>query len=347
MLLYCTADKVGEKSGGGLVTHHESEALKSLGPCEVWERNFLDSKWDEPWKWDGFAQAYVAGWEESFQLAHIYSGTFSATVRELQKRGTKTCYTIAAHDREVSRREHELLGIPFNYPHLVEEDLWQRYIEGYRLADVIVCPSLIARKTVREYGPEFEKKRIEVIPHGVDLPPVVAPLPKRFVVGNLGSWGADKGIRYLLEAWKKLNYKDEFLILAGRDSTTPFARQMTSHFGGGNIYLMGPVENPSDFYNSISLLAVPSATEGFGITVGEAMAHARPVIVSEGAGAVDLVPPDMRCPPCDVEALCERIATAKQSWDLEKLGKSCRETVEEYTWNRIRERYVSLWKGLV
>ena len=362
MNIYLTADEIGTPSGGGKVTFHESEAMKEAFPsCHVWGRSSIigmDQRIDTeamPWCWDEQVNRYLplSGSGGGFPggLCHIYSGTFPKTVAKMKKCGFKVAYTIAAHDRAVSRREHVALGIPFNYPHLVEEPLWQRYIEGYRLADVIVSPSTVAANTIRNYGPDFKDKRIEVIPHGTDVPDgPMAPMPKRFTVGYMGSFGPDKGVRYLLEAWKVLGYRDALLVLAGSDSTTPFGYHMVERFGGGSICLSGWMDNVADFYNSISLLVQPSATEGFGLEVVEALACGRPVLCSEGAGAVDLVPEEWKFPACDAKALARKIDVAKgvlscnvgQEW-----YEGWRDRARECKWGKIRKRYVDLWKGLI
>lgn len=362
MNLYLTADRIGEQTGGGLVTFHESKAMadysidmkpESLGPAEKFRsisREDLSSvdqgRLAEPWKWDTLAYSMFGN---KVKLAHIYSGTFSSSVAKLKNNGARVCFTIAAHDREVSRREHETMGWGFPYPHLVEPHLWQRYIDGYRNADVIVCPGTVPAETVRRYGPDFEKKRIEVIPHGCEIPEGVKPLPDRFTVGYMGSLGPDKGVRYLLEAWRKLNYKDALLVLAGRDSGMEYAQQMVAQFGGGSVYLAGWVKDPSDFYNSISLYVQPSATEGFGIEVLEAMAHGRLVLCSDGAGAVDVVREagvGSLVYARNAAHLADLIDAAKSNWRLDQLGLQSRERASLYTWDKIRQRYVDLWRGL-
>lgn len=351
MYLYLTADSIGTPTGGGVVTWNESEALKSLGECEIWSRKQLETDGEEPWKWDqrglkSLDQFDMGSFAGKVKLCHVYSGTFSESVKKLKGNGTKVCYTIAAHDREVSRREHERLGIPFQYPHLVQEDLWERYIEGYRLADIIICPSTVAAQTVRNYGPDFADKRIEVIPHGVDLPGRVASLPRRWTVGYLGSYGADKGVIYLLQAWAKLAYKDATLVLAGRDSVSmgPLVKQLRL----ANVHLMGWAGNVSDFYNSISLYVQPSATEGFGIEVLEALAHGRPVLCSKGAGAQDMVSEWYRFPACDAEGLAGKIDTVKIRGGCVGMGYPDWEGIaEQYTWDKIRQRYIDVWRSLL
>lgn len=346
-LLYLTADRIGATTGGGLVTAHELTALKTLGPCQVISRDELGQQQD-PWGWDEEAFKKRDWFINPPKLCHVYSGTFSKTIATLKQNGCKVVVTIAAHDREVSKREHEALGMEFPYLHLVREDLWQRYIAGYAAADVIVCPSSVAANTVRKYGPEFEKKRIEVIPHGCTLPKTVAPLPNRFVCGYLGAAGADKGLRYLFEAWKKLDYKDATLLIAGRDSLSPFMTHLLSVYGGGNVHLGGWQENVSDFYNRISVFVCPSATEGFNIEVLEAMAHGRPVICSLGAGASDLVPfLGNLCRPCTAEGIMSQIEWIREELKSGEVAEDYRVVAEQSTWDRVRSQYIQLWKELL
>lgn len=364
--LYLTADTVGIETGGGKVTAQEYQALREMNPadaCVLFDRKRLQgtavvSAINEPWFWDDTAEEAVRyshdhriGKGDFPELCHIYAGTWGKTVPALRQNGCKVAITVAAHDRHISRKEHEALGLEFPYPHLTDEIQWHRYIEGYRQADVIVCPSTVAAKTVREYGRDFEKKDIRVIPHGCDLPQEIKPFPKRFTVGYMGSFGADKGVRYLLQAWKELNYPDATLLLAGRDSTSPWAQHLVHTYGGGNIRLVGWVKNPTDFYNSLTILVQPSCTEGFGLEVLEAMAHGRPVVCSDGAGAADLLygaGAGIVDPPCDAESLAASIDFFKYYSDaVVGDGKFAAEHAEKYTWDKIRSRYVELWKEML
>lgn len=346
MNLYITADQIGQANhGGGSVTYHESEALKSLGECELWGREQL--KWfegEEPWKWDDCTKNGIDLFDD-LQLVHFYAGTFSNTIKQLKEWGCKISYTAAAHSIEESRKEHELLGIPYHYPHLTDPAFWKRYLQGYLDADVLIVPSTHSKRVMEGYG---AKNRIEIIPHGVHLPDApIQSLPNQFIVGYMGAIGPDKGLIYLLQAWKKLNYKDAVLKIAGRDTLSSFMFQLLQHFGGGNIQLMGWVDKTSDFYNSLSLYIQPSVSEGFGLEVLEAMAYGRPVLCSEGAGAADLLGNHSVFKSRDVNRLAEMIDAHRKEVHLETMGKINRERAEQYTWDKIQARYVSVWKFLL
>lgn len=264
MNLYLTADQVGIETGGGVVTANEADALQTVGDTWTWDRSTLQNvplmEFEEkadPWVWDSRACTLLGGSvTPPLKLAHFYAGTFSRTVAALRERGCKVTYTAAAHSVEASRFAHTELGIPYDFPHLTDPEQWQRYLKGYLLADVLVCPSTHSADVMRSYG---RTGPIEIIPHGCYLPDApIQPQPERFTVGYLGSYGPDKGVRFLLEAWKKLDYKDAMLLLGGRDSQSPFVDALIQNFGGGNIERVGWLDNVGDFYNRCSLYVQPS-----------------------------------------------------------------------------------------
>lgn len=346
MNLYLTADAIGTATGGGVVTYHESEALKEMGETRIVSRAELEKTdygvRDNVSKWDVLAYHFFG---DRVKLAHIYSGTFSACVVKLKKSGAKVAYTAAAHDIEQSKAEHELLGLAYDYPHLTDKESFKWYCKGYIEADVVVCPSEHSREVMTRYG----AKNVVIIPHGCTVPEEVCPLPDKFTVGYLGAIGPDKGLPYLLQAWKRLNYKDASLVVAGSHSDSSYVRSLIERYGGGNIHLKGWVNCVDDFYNNISVYVQPSVSEGFGIEVLEAMAHARYVICSEGAGAVDVVRgagTGGTFPVRDIETLMARIESAR-SQDLKSLGEQGREHAKKYTWDAVRAKYKELWKGLM
>ncbi len=366
--LYLTADRIGESSGGGIVTFQESQALQEfavlnglgtvrtvgreeLGKTDISVGHFLNG---EPWIWDQLAYHRFGS---DVKLAHIYSGTFSESVKKLKANGAKVVYTVAAHSVEASRKAHADLGMPYPYNHLTDPLLWRRYSEGYWMADAIVVPSTYSERVVQEQHQALFGKphpRVVVIPHGCHLPEKVPPLPKRFVVGYLGSYGADKGVRHLLEAWKKLDYKDATLLLAGRDSLSDWVQNLVARFGGGAILLGGWVKDVADFYAKCSVYCQPSCTEAFGIEVLEAAACGRPVICSAGAGAADAIPESRRFPAGDVNAMIDLIDKEKRAqeyyWNQDQKGQvqeAFRNIAKEHDWKLIRQRYQNIYSELL
>lgn len=353
---YATADVIGLPSGGGVVTLNEYEALSEMTSCHKFDRDGLSrmgvhQDLQEPWKWDKLAGFSMSSLSFIPKLVHFYAGTFSETVKHLQEfHGCKVSFTTAAHRISDSKKAFEDLGLTYPFVHMTDPEQWKRYLQGYLDADLMICPSTHSAQVKREYG---RTKPIVVIPHGCHLPPTPKPLPSGpFTVGYLGAYGPDKGVRYLLSAWKELNYKDgSRLILGGRDSQSEWVKHLIQSFGGGNIECLGWMDDVSTFYNQCHVYVQPSQTEGFGIEVLEACAHSRPVICSTGAGACDIVPQSYRYDYADTKELAAKIdvmreVSAKQKGNGNWLY-AWRSIAECYTWDKIKIRYQQAWTDLL
>lgn len=337
--LYVTADSIGMPTGGGKVTRHEARALADTGETIVWQ--FPDEP--RPWGPDLAASARLAAMPDfAPKRAHFYSGTFTYTIEILKDRGCAISYTAAAHDVAVSRREHERLGVPFDYPHLVDPDLWSAYVRGYQRADVVICPSSYSATIMRSYG----CADVVVIPHGFDPPAHIAPIPRRFTVGYLGQPGPDKGVSYLLRAWDAWTAShpdalDTALLIAGRGTphVAPWIRDQCQR---GSYCILGEVKEPRELYDACCVYVQPSASEGFGCEVLEARAHGRPVICSDGAGARDYA--NDIVPARDIDALAAAIDRGFASWqDGDTIAHANRDAIADLTWTHVRARYARLF----
>lgn len=360
--LFLTADKIGTPTGGGQVTYHEFNALSLLAKecgTEVIPVSIDHSKPPaDPFTQDEEIYHKVEALDGRLSdegksppaLAHCYAGCLDQTVRYLRSIGCKVSYTVAAHDVSVSREEHERIIGQFPYPHLTDPYQFGRYINGYIQADHVIVPSHHSLETVRKQG---RTKPITRVPHGhAPYTGGNVPYPKNFTLGYLGAVGPDKGLCYLLQAWKALNYRDATLVLAGAYSTSPFMRSMIDAYGGGNITVKGWVDDVSDFYNSLSCYVQPSASEGFGIEVLEAMSHGRPVVCSRGAGAVDVVGPGWSVLARNVSDLMNGIEHARRVISLvgeeqTPYQESLRRTASDYTWDGIYPLYHKVWRELL
>jgi glycosyltransferase involved in cell wall biosynthesis len=343
--LFCTADNVDDISGGGIVTNNEYIALKETGPVTLIDRKIINTS-EGPFMTDYYADQLVnlATKRDRIKHAHFYAGTFSKTIRSLKSKGVLVSYTAAAHNIEDSRREHHLLKIKYDYPHINDPNLWEMYVEGYKEADIVICPSKYSADIMKS----FDCKDVRVIPHGCHIPPNTVQMPKQFTVGYLGAPGPDKGIVYLLKAWEKLNLKNAVLVIAGRDSSAllPYIRK----FKYGNIRLRGWIDEIRNFYDNISLYVQPSITEGFGIEIIEALAHGRPVIASDGAGASECVTDNVTgyvVEKRNVDELAEKIKHLYDNRDnLHIMAAKARNDSVKYDWPLIRQQYISLWNRI-
>jgi len=352
--LFCTADRIGAETGGGIVTRKELDALIEFSQegVQVVDQLLLANPNyrlpNSPYVQDYIADSWLLSLlAQPIHLSHFYSGMFGKTIWRLKNAGVKVTQTIAAHDVNLSMEEFAKYGIPFDFPHLTIRDLWLTYIEGQVMADQVICPSPQSAEIVKRYG----VRGPIVIPHGIRVhPESPAPLPKKFTVGYLGQCGPDKGLRYLLEAWSKLNLKDAQLLMAGR-GIEQMAPVWQAAGGRGEVQFLGWVDDPRKFYERLSVYVQPSVTEGFGIEVLEAMERGRPVIVSDGAGASSVVAEltdGYVFAKRDVDALCNQLLLLQHDPAmLENMGTSARMHAAQFSWDKILPLYQQVWKGLV
>jgi glycosyltransferase involved in cell wall biosynthesis len=351
--LCCTADTMGTETGGGVVSANEATALSKLPG----EHDVLDAVKINPAAYqlpnNPYVQDYLADalilqmMDKPIDLAHFYSGMFGKTIWRLKAAGAKVTQTIAAHDMQLSSEEFTRYGMAYDFPHLVRRELFMTYVEGQLMADKVICPSTQSAEIVKRYG----VRDPIVIPHGIPGPiGTPAPMPQKFTVGYLGQCGPDKGLIYLLEAWSKLNLPDCRLVMAGR-GIEQMAPVWQSVGGRGEVEFLGWIKDVNAFYDSISVYVQPSVTEGFGIEVLEAMARGRPVIVSDGAGASNVVSGNSDgfvFPKRDVNQLCEQILVLKNDQAmLANMSATANKSAQFYTWDRIWPQYQMIWENLL
>jgi glycosyltransferase involved in cell wall biosynthesis len=339
MFLFITSDEIGSQTGGGSVTKHELNALKRMGEVIVINPKPQANPFDT--EKEIFEKASLINLSD-IKLAHFYSGTYPLFVKLLKAKNIKVTYTVAAHDKDESKKEFEMYGMEYNFPHMTNPNLFEKYISSYKNSDLVICPS----KHSENYNKKIGCSSTTIIPHGC-YEMRSKKLPKTFNVGYLGQVGPDKGVIYLLKAWEKLNYNDAILNLAG--SQSPALLNIIRTLKGGNYNVMGYVKNIEDFFDRCSVYVQPSVTEGFGIEVLEAMASKRPVIVSDGAGSADVVD-GCGCVfnSRNVHQLATLINNYKNNQNImTNHGESGFEKSKKYLWSNIEEAYIKVWNEIL
>jgi glycosyltransferase involved in cell wall biosynthesis len=137
--------------------------------------------------------------------------------------------------------------------------------------------------------------QIFVSPNGVELPSLAKPAPRRSPVEGLsllflGRLHPQKGIDRLLEACAKLARGSDVvwkLCIAGGCSDgydRVIQAKITELQLGDRVRMVGHVDGAEKerLFYAADVLVAPSHRENFGIAVAEALARARPVIVSKG-----------------------------------------------------------------
>ena len=345
--VYCTFDDIKKTSGAGLVCYHETQALSKVTDLKkvIQRKDFPQNYEFNPFLYDYFAARM--SFPEHVNLLHLSCSPGLAILETVKPK--HYVVNIVAHDLNISIEEHERYYGIGTYPFKHNTDLYlhELLLKHSENADCVICPSTSAEKWIKN---NLKIKRVKVISHGCDIPETISSIPNEFKVGYLGAFGPDKGLIYLLMAWDHFN-KDSELIFAGNCSKPieQLAKDIIKH--NQTYKTLGWVKDIADFYNQISVYVQPSVTEGFGIEILEAMSYGRPVISSSGAGGVDVIRDGIDgfiVPPRNPQAILDKLFYFKNNpQEIIKMGLAAREQSKLFSWDKIEEKYVNLYKEII
>jgi glycosyltransferase involved in cell wall biosynthesis len=190
---------------------------------------------------------------------------------------------------------------------------------------------------------------VAVIPNGVDIPPP-RPLPnsgdprlKRLLF--LARIHPKKGVDILLSSWRNVQerFTDWELQIVGPDDGghVPSLQRLAASLGTQRVTFVGfvPEEQKTACLHAADLYILPTHTDNWGVTIGEALAHGLPAIVSTGAPWSGLE--THRCGwwiDNSVEAVTECLssAMAQSPDDLRSRGARARAWMsEEFSWSKV------------
>ncbi|MWA13368.1 glycosyltransferase [Streptomyces sp. BA2] len=192
---------------------------------------------------------------------------------------------------------------------------WERF--GARWAAHVVCVSEAERLTGQRAGIDA---RWSVIPNGVDVErfrPMAAQAARTALglaeeeplVVCVGRLCRQKGQDVLLRAWASVAERMPLarLVLVGDGPGATGLREQAP----ASVRFVGDVEDATPWYQAADLVVLPSRWEGMALVPLEAMACARPVVVSDVDGARESLPqglvPHGLVPAQDPEALARAL----------------------------------------
>jgi glycosyltransferase involved in cell wall biosynthesis len=220
----------------------------------------------------------------------------------------------------------------------------KRFVEEYKLADLLLVLSQTAANTFRARG--FSEERLFYLPRGVDVERFrPRQRPSKFRAVFSGALIKRKGIHHLLEAWHHLDLQDAELWLVGsvHDEAKPYLKQ----FWRDNIRVVGFVHDPENYLSQSTVHVFPSQWEGSAKVTYEAAACALPQITTREAG--DVVRDGVEgiiVQPEDVRAISEALDHLHRHPEIvERMGSAARRrVVENFTWDHFRARLLDAYE---
>jgi glycosyltransferase involved in cell wall biosynthesis len=157
-------------------------------------------------------------------------------------------------------------------------------------SDLILANSM-ATKTLVEKKFGISKNKIKVIHNGVNtsisFKKKSLENEETFFIGFIGRLDTPKGIHVLISAMHNLKHENIKLIIAGDG---PLRQELVNRVRNlKSVQFIGRVSDPYDFFNTISLLVVPSIREPLGNVCIEAGLYRVPVLASYIDGIPEII----------------------------------------------------------
>ena len=219
--------------------------------------------------------------------------------------------------------------------------------------DAVVVGSEFSRRQLREtLGARID--HVAVVPYGIDAKFAPRP-PRQDLVGRWGLRGRPvvlffgglkprKNLETMLDVWTAVApaHPDARLLVAGGGVLLDDLRRRAAGLGLSNSVIFTgyvPEADKADYFNLADVFFFPSAMEGFGLAVGEAMSSGLPVVVSNRGSIPELVVDGeggFVSDPTDPARFAERLRLLLGDAALRrKLGQANAARIEErFRWDR-------------
>jgi len=337
--------------------NRQNEIPASLIHSLRWHPVRLISFFDRPYYY-GAKKKYL-DWIASHHLAtgrydlfHSWSGDCLRSLQVAKQRHIPSIVEIPTWHRDGGKAKVARQDVPESTSNGRGLQRWKaglllerkRFVEEYKLADLLLVLSETAADTFRARG--FPEEKLFYLPRGVDVErfkPTHRPTKFRTVFS--GALIKRKGIHHLLEAWYRLNLTEAELWLVGsvHDEAKPYLKQ----FWRDNIRLVGFVHDPESYLSQSTVHVFPSQWEGSAKVTYEAAACALPQITTREAG--DVVRDGVEgiiVRPGDVEAIAAALEHLYRHPEVvERMGSAARQrVVENFTWDHFRTRLLDAYE---
>ena len=220
-------------------------------------------------------------------------------------------------------------------------------------SDYVTTVSEDTKSYLLEYYP-IPAENIAVIENGVDIDSFkpeasnrIDRLKKRINLLFVGDMIPIKGLDFLLSALTQMMHDSFQLWLVGRESSyfQTLKEKYKTLFESNKVIFKGPMPQNRliRIYQEADVYLLPSQYEQFSQTVLEAMAMAKPIIISDRVAVQRIISDGKEgyiVPFNNIQTLVDRISKLTDNHELRsKMGAAARKLAEKYTWTQIADRY--------
>ncbi|MBD0379869.1 1,4-alpha-glucan branching protein domain-containing protein [Paenibacillus sedimenti] len=288
---------------------------------------------------------HLVRWKEHggrIDLLHAHDWMVMHTAREIKlSYGIPLVATI--HATEWGRNQGILYS---DLQHKIHQTEWKLTYEASR---VYVCSAYMKDEVQRIFSLPHEK--VAVYPNGIRIPSSNTGLVKRpdflnekdKVVFCIGRLVYEKGVQVLIDTMPNIlsQVPEARLVIAGSGPMEQELRNRAAHLGD-RVWFTGFVDDAyrAQLYQAADICVIPSLYEPFGIVALEAMAHRKPLILSDTGGLAEIIRHGIdgyKALPGHVESLAWHITEMLLHPDqAAKMADTAFHTIQQqYQWSRI------------
>ena len=217
---------------------------------------------------------------------------------------------------------------------------------------------IVLSKGVQEYFKETYGRETHFIPNGVNRPQIRKAnlitekfgLKKDSYILFLGRLVPEKGIRYLVEAFKNVKIDKKLVIAGGSSDTDSFMEELKELAKGDKrILFTGFVQGAmlEELYSNAYIYTLPSDLEGMPLSLLEAMSYGNCCLVSDIPECAEVVEDKaLIFKKSDVEDLREKLQDACDHSELVmKMKKQAADFIcEKYNWDEVVKETMKLYR---
>lgn len=259
-------------------------------------------------------------------------------------------------------------------PHLLKKRIvvtihgldWQRskwggfatkYIKfGEKMAVKYANEIIVLSKAVQEYFRETYDRETNFIPNGVNKPELrnINILNKKYGLEKdeyilfLARIVPEKGLDYLLEAYKKINTDKKLVIAGGASHTNDYLEKIKKKASeDSRIIMTGFVQGEvlQELFSNCYLYCLPSDVEGMPISLLEAMSYGKNCLVSDIEENVQVTENYATSfKKSDVQDLKIKLLECLEGKNRKKSEEISEFILNKYNWNDIVKRTEKLYK---
>ena len=217
---------------------------------------------------------------------------------------------------------------------------------------------IVLSKGVQDYFKEAYGRETHFIPNGVNRPQIRKAnlimekfgLKKDSYILFLGRLVPEKGIRYLVEAFKNVRTDKKLVIAGGSSDTDSFMAELKELAKGDNrILFTGFVQGAmlDELYSNAYIYTLPSDLEGMPLSLLEAMSYGNCCLVSDIPECAEVVEDKaLIFKKADVQDLQEKLQDAcdhPEKVDAHK-EQAADFICEKYNWDEITKETMKLYR---